>query len=443
LAHNQSLFLQFQPNGTSRVASSSGLQFLLGSIVLAAALASLSGGPVWAISVTVLGLLALSVLAHSTIAVNACLLLALPYACGTYVGALLGVTFYPRPPLMVYEAAAVEQSLSLLIVAAVACMTGISKYFQYNLQRATKDMLDHALHGESSKRISTLAKVVAVGLGLHDLGFVVLNFSAITSSGRHAFRDEFWVANGPFGIVIALMVSATLALDAANPSRRWQAMIPLVLMWLPTLLAGGRNYLSVTAISVAAVLFTVLETKRAKSALVAALILGIYGFAIVPTLWSENSLVWLNEWILPNSLFLPLFAGLYSLEGAGVTGFWQQSALLLPSGLRPTEIVTYSQLFQSLGFTNVGVGGSPWASLFADSRPQRLAYFSLGTLSVFLVSAVGSRVSPMLPALTIGLMAFWGRSSYWNTMFIIFYVIVISVLLARVARARKFDDAST
>ncbi|MUK02264.1 hypothetical protein GM708_10200 [Vibrio cholerae] len=410
-----------------------GRTFFAGLICLVAALLSLQSSAMVAIPGTIIGLLALSSVARATVAVNMCLLLSVPYACGSYIGATLDITFFPRPPIGLYERAAVEQTSSLLVAASVSAMLGISAYFQRSLSAATKRLLRNPAGDPSSNLAFKSAVGIALILGIHDLYFVATNLQAVLSSTRHSFRDEFWAASGPFGIVLALTVSATLAVNAARPESRVKALLPLAILWVPTLLAGGRNYLSVAAISVAAVFFIV-TTFRQRIILTLALFLGIYGFAIVPTLWSENKLVWLNEWILPNSLYLPLYSRLYDLQGVGVTTFWEQSALLLPSGLRPNTVVTYSQRFEALGFTNVGVGGNPWADFFHEDAASRILAFVTGTLVVFLVAAFGSRISPMVPALTVGIMCFWGRSSFWNTMFIVVYVILLTLVIRIVAR---------
>lgn len=394
-----------------------------------------------AICTSVLGIVLLTIISRSTTAVNCCLLAAMPYAIGSYIGAGLGVSFYPWPGLSGYEAAAVEQSVSLLFTASVGAFSGVSQYFQRTLQSAA--ILFHDVSRYSGLRNSfVVAQLAAVVVGLHDLSFVATNLGAIVSSTRHTFSSSLWVGNGPFGIVLALAISAVLVLAIiSSPKSRAAFVVPFILLWVPTLLAGARNYFSVLIVAAFAVLFVRLTSLRYRLGLACILLIGFIGFLAVPTFWSDNPLVWLNEWILPNSLFLPLLYNHFTPEAIGVTDFWRQIALFLPSPLRPYDVHTYSEVFDALDVTGVGVGGNPWADFYLPVLFMRLIAFAVGTLSLFLLASLASRITPIIPVLTVGLMAFWGRSSYWNTAFLIIYLtIVVAAFVRPGTKTDGFND---
>ena len=167
---------------------------------------------------------------------------------------------------------------------------------------------------------------------------------------------------------------------------------------------------------------------------------GVWIFTIVPTLWSENDLVWLNEWIMPNSLFLSAYFGYLDPEAVGASSFIEQSAFLLPSWLRPNEVHPFSNVFESLGVTNVGVGGNPWADFYFSGAWLPFV-FAIATLLFFCVGILGTRLTPVAPLIVIGVMAFWGRSSFWNVMFIVVYGIIMSTLVMPRSGVRRILTA--
>lgn len=415
--------------GDARKESNPFREFFWGAVALGVALMALWQESAWTAMVCSLaGLISLSLLVRRSIIVNMCLLATLPYAVGSFFGYLSGITYYPRPSYADYTHAAIAQSSSLLLTASIGILTGVSQRFQEAARAAVQNALYADVLPKAGGKIFTTSLVAAVVIGVHDLLFVGFNFSTLVAATRHTYSSQLWVASSPAGVVFALVLSVVLLYGALRDGGQKRYVFGFIIIWLPTLLAGGRNYLSVTLVAAVAIMLLSRRSGRVKALIVSALLCGVWLFTVVPTLWSENKLVWLNEWIMPNSLFLSAYYGYISPEAVGVTSFVGQSALMLPASLRPYEVFTFSAVFQDLGVTNVGVGGNPWAD-FASMDSLVPWMFAVATLVFFAIGAFGARLSPVPPLIVIGLMAFWGRSSFWTTMFLVVYTIVISAIL--------------
>ncbi|WP_178997468.1 hypothetical protein [Paenarthrobacter nitroguajacolicus] len=365
-------------------------------------------------------------------------LLNYPYALGAYVGALNGVTFFPRPPISSYEAVAHEQTLMLLVAFGLSLVFGIAQSFQKALAEGWAVFSKAGRNSVNSvhKRIQI---VLWAGLlvGLHDAAFLATNLGAVLSSGRHSFKQEFWVGNGLLGIVLALVVGIVLVSVSITVSTyRFKALIVLGMFWGPSLIAGSRNYFSVLMVTALCAAFFTIKSGRQKLWLTLAAIIGISAFTWLPTLWTTNDLVGFNEWILPTSSLLPLSLGLYTAESLGATSIFHQWVLLLPGPFRPYPVTLYADEFAERKFTNVGVAGNPWSDSYDPDLFVRVAIFAVAFISVFLIAGLLRRVHIFMPFMAFGLMAFWGRSVFWNVVVILIY----SAILLRLLIPMKSND---
>lgn len=411
-------------------------EFVWGVAALGVALMALTQDDVRVAMVSSLGgLIFLSLLVRRSIIVNMCLLATLPYAVGSFFGYLSDITYYPRPTYADYSDAATVQASSLLLTGALGIMTGVSQRFQEAAREATQNALYRDVMAKNADKVFTVSWLIALVIGIHDLIFVGFNFSILVEATRHTYSSQLWVASSPAGVVMALVLSVVLFYASLRNGGQKRYLSGFAIMWLPTLLAGGRNYLSVALVAAVAILLLSRRSGRIKAVIVSALVCGVWFFTVVPTLWSENKLVWLNEWIMPNSLFLSAYYGYLDPQAVGATSFAGQAALMLPAALRPYEVATFSAIFQDLGVTNVGVGGNPWAD-FASAETAVPWMFAAATLVFFVIGAFGAKFSPVPPLVVVGLMAFWGRSSFWTTMFLVVYTIVVSAILLPWARKR-------
>ena len=366
-------------------------------------------------------------------------LLNYPYALGAYLGALGGITFYPRPPLSNYAVVAQEQTLSLLIAFGVCLLLGIAQLFHQAAVRGWKQFHAYAAGGvEGNTRRLMLVLSIACIVGLHDAAFLLGNLGSILNSGRHTFTKEFWVGNGPFGIVLALVVGIVLISAVfSNRKYRWISIVVLLIFWAPTLVAGSRNYFSVLVVGALYAAFLALKNGRSRAIVGALSAVGAIGFSLLPTLWTTNDLVGFNEWILPTSSYLPLALGLFTVEGIGATPMADQWALLLPGPLRPFPVNLYAEVFAEGKFTNVGVAGNPWADAYDQDGFLRTAVFVMTFVFIFLLAVVLRKVHPLLPFLAFGLMAFWGRSVFWNVAVVLVYAALMLRICIPVKEIRK------
>ncbi|MFJ6158857.1 hypothetical protein ACIQF8_17035 [Pseudarthrobacter sp. NPDC092184] len=350
-----------------------------------------------------------------------------PYAQGAYIAAQNGITFFPRPPLSSYEFVAHEQTLTLFFALGISLLSGVAQAFQRAAASGWQNFQSFGLEGVASMgKNLALVFAVAIIVGLHDATFLVANLGAVLSSGRHTFRDEFWVGNGPFGIVLALVIGLILLLTAIGIQRyRVQAAIALAIFWMPSLVAGSRNYFSVLMLGALCAALFAIKSRSNRSLVLLGAATGIAAFAWLPTLWSSNDLVGFNEWILPTSSYLPLALGLFTVEGLGATPMAHQWALLLPGPLRPFSVHLYAEAFADSKFTNVGVAGNPWSDAYDPHLMSRVLVFALAFVGIFLLASILRRVHAVIPFLAFGLMAFWGRSVFWNTAVILVYAAVM------------------
>jgi hypothetical protein len=163
---------------------------------------------------------------------------------------------------------------------------------------------------------------------------------------------------------------------------------------------------------------------------------GIGAFVWLPALWSSNEMVGFNEWILPTSSFLPLALGLFTVESLGATPLAHQWALLLPGPLRPFPVNLYAEAFADRKFTNVGVAGNPWSDAYDPNLVLRVLVFVLTFVGVFLLVIVLRKFHPIMPFMAFGLMAFWGRSVFWNIAVVLVYSTLLLRLLLPIRPAR-------
>ncbi|MEE2528234.1 hypothetical protein V1639_04200 [Pseudarthrobacter sp. J75] len=361
-----------------------------------------------------------------------------PYAMGAFLGAKNGITFFPRPALSVYESVAHEQTLTLFSAFGITMALGVAQCFQ-NALAAGWAWLTASRVGAVDVLRGRFGLVFSIALlvGLHDAVFLVLNLGAVVNSSRHSFRQEFWVGNGPLGIGLALVVGLILIVLAIGAREyRGRSVFGMILFWTPSLIAGSRNYFSVLMLAALCAAFFAISNWKVKTSVAVVAILGISGFTLLPGLWSDNDLVGFNEWILPTSSYLPLVGGMYTIESIGATPLLHQWALLLPSPLRPFQVELYAEVFAQARFTNVGVAGNPWADSFDAELSSRVAVFTLTFGGVFLLAVGARKIHPLVPYLAFGLMAFWGRSVFWNTA----VVIVYAALLLRLLLPLRFNS---
>ena len=226
-----------------------------GVAALGVALISLTQDDVWVAMLSSLGgLICLSLLVRRSIIVNMCLLATLPYAVGSFFGYLSDITYYPRPTYADYSAAATVQASSLLLTGALGIMTGVSQRFQEAARIATQKVLYDDAMARNAGKVFTISWLIALVVGIHDLIFVGFNFSILVEATRHTYSSQLWVASSPAGVVIALVLSVVLLCASLKNGGQKRYLSGFAIMWFPTLLAGGRNYLSVTLVTAVAIL---------------------------------------------------------------------------------------------------------------------------------------------------------------------------------------------
>jgi hypothetical protein len=365
-------------------------------------------------------------------------LLNYPYALGAYVAARNGITFFPRPPLTSYEYVAHEQTLVLFVAFGATLFFGVARAFQNAATSGWNEFRQAGIASVGSvHRRFWMVFTIALVVGFHDAAFLAFNFGAVLSSGRHNFRDEFWVGNGPFGIVLALVVGLVLVVLAIETSQfRTRSLVALGIFWLPSLVAGSRNYFSVLMLGALCAAFFAIRKRQIKIWIGMGAAGGIGAFVWLPALWSSNEMVGFNEWILPTSSFLPLALGLFTVESLGATPLAHQWALLLPGPLRPFPVNLYAEAFADRKFTNVGVAGNPWSDAYDPNLVLRVLVFVLTFVGVFLLVIVLRKFHPIMPFMAFGLMAFWGRSVFWNIAVVLVYSTLLLRLLLPIRPAR-------
>lgn len=408
---------------------------LWGPALALAAIAVLRLGPELAIPIAVGLLVASAIKAPRNRLVLILLGLATPYALGAYLGALQGIRFFPRPNLEGYWYTSREQLAGLLLAGGLCVMSGIAAGFQRAVVAAVDNIKEN-----SRRQVYVFVQLVSAAVALHDFAIVIANPSALTGGGRHGLSDQFVAGWGPQGIVATLVLSASLAADAFVARTAPRRSVALFLaMWLPSVVAGDRNYFSVSAV-MASVLYFRTHPNRTNGVTIAlTLVAAVIGFTALPTLWSTNDRVWMNEWILPNSIYLPMALGVFSRDALGVTPLLQQWPMLLPQQLRAEPITNLATTFADMKVTGVAVGGNPWADLFVIGQEwQRVLAFAAGTTVILLIATLAAKLSPIAPLLTFGVMCFWGRSVFWGTVVIIVWGTIVSLpLYARPHFARR------
>lgn len=386
-----------------------GLLFLVAAVLVS------QSGPTLGLTATVLMFVVGLAKAPAYRLTLAVLTAALPYAAGAYVGARLGIRFYPMPPLNGYWVTSREQLTGLLLAAAFAILTGVGIAFQRAFMRSLEVLRERP--GRGGYR---LLRVAALLIAAHDAAVVLPNLGSLFAGGRHAYSADFVAGSGPLGIIITLSVSMMMVSDALVAKHAPKASaFALALMWLPSVAAGDRNYFSVAVIGWAAVYFSTSRNRPRKRLLAVAIGAAIVGFTLLPTLWSTNKMIGLNEWILPNSIFLPMALGVFGRDSLPVTPLSDQWQLLLPSSLRSEPITVLSNVFADLQVTGVSVGGNPWADLFLEDQTARIILFAALTTAIFLLGAALSKVSRIAPLLTFAVMMFWGRNLFWGTVVLV------------------------
>lgn len=410
-------------------------QRLGATVFLAAALIVSRSSAETAILAAVAAFIVGIVLLSSARVVLTALTLTLPYALGAYVGAIHEIRFYPRPVLEGYWIATREQLIGLLLAAAIAVGSGAASVVQRRFVSAVHNLSTRFLPA----RARSAARTVAILAGLWDLSVVVRNLSV--ASTRHALDDKFVIGHGgPFGIILALSVTLLLGADILGKGLECgSSAVALLLFWLPNVAVGNRNYFSVSVVGLTAVYVAQNRTRIRKTLVLAVVAFSAYGFSILPALFSANERVGWNEWILPNSIYIPMRLGLFDRRDLGVTDLLQQWQLLIPvHALRTERVTVISQAFADLKVTNVSVGGSPWADTFLSDAGARILLFAVVTNAMFLLGAYLGRWNCYLPVLTFGLMCFWGRSLVWNTVFLLCWFFLLTLPLVQpMGRTRR------
>lgn len=355
------------------------------------------------------------------------MLATLPYVVGPPLAARAGIVYYPRPGIEIYDAAAREQLIGLLLVVGLATATGLSQSFQRAFVLATARWRNDP----PRPRLMAVVRISAFAIALVDLLVVLTNLGEAWGT-RHSLADRLIVGNGPLGIILSLSLSLALVLNSFVAGKHRVLDVSLVAaMWLPTLIAGARNYLSVVLVVIVILIWTRLRSVSAKVLVVLAALFVIGALVVLPSIWSDNPIVSLNEWILPNSIFLGLYTGQFTAVEIGAGSFWAQWQLLLPGGLRSENVLPLADAFQQLGVTNVGVGGNPWGDTFVSTEWVRVLLFVLATCAVFALGVVLSRLSPIAVLVAFGLVVFWGRSSVWGDIAIIVGTTLVTAVLSR------------
>lgn len=345
-----------------------------------------------------------------------------PYATGAWLAAREGIVFYPRPPLTTYSEAAVEQVALLALAAAFALLTGMARKFS-KVARESALNFRNVRFGNGAV---VVAAAVSSVLALHDLSILAPRLSELTSASRHSFNEQLWVGVGTLSTVVLYSASIILGHHfASEPKRRWPLLLILISLWAPLMLRGSRYFLSVLAISVVILGMYAIRSAAIKVALSSFLVVGgVFAF-FVPYLWSGRSVIGFNEWILPQSLYLPLYTGAIVPSSFGVDSLWAQWVLLLPSEFRPYTVTTVVDVLTSLEVVNVGVGGNPWAEVFSPDLSLRSLGFVISSLALVLVAIVAAKLAPSTLFLFCGLFFFWGRSLFWPTVVMLIGVSVL------------------
>jgi hypothetical protein len=288
-----------------------------------------------------------------------------------------------------------------------------------------------------------MVRVVALLIAIHDAAVILPNLESVLDGGRHTYSSDFVAGGGPWGIIFTLSVSMLMVADAlvAKNAPRASALA-FAAMWLPSVAAGDRNYFSVAVLGWAAVYFMTSENGAHKRIAAAAIPAAVVGFTLLPTLWSSNKMIGLNEWILPNSIFLPMALGVFGRDSLAVTPLARQWELLLPSALRSEPVSVLSNVFANLKVTGVSVGGNPWADLFVTGQLSRILLFATLTNAILLLAACLSRVSRITPLLTFAVMMFWGRNLFWGTVVIVAWSALATAPLFLV-RLRACDEITS
>lgn len=356
------------------------------------------------------------------------LIAAVPYALGAYLGALSGIRFYPSPPLANYWEASRDQLTALLVCAGIGVAIGVAR----GIHLAACSAIERFRHLKLHRGALTAVQTIALTAGLWDLFHVSMNYTLILSSNRHVINDSLVIGAGTLGIVLVLTISGMLSIDAlVSKVRPKLSLALLLLMWAPSLASGTRAYASMAAATALLIFIIAAQSKIARTAAITGAGVAVAGFTALPSLWSDNELIGYNEWILPNSLYIPQREGVFSVDATNITPLLEQWPLLLPSSLRPYPVHPITDFFTELGVTNVSVGGNPWAETYLSGTWQSALFFSGTTLVILAVTLMVSRASPLTLLVVFGLMMFWGRSTFWGTLVLIPLIALLAYLFTR------------
>lgn len=397
------------------------------SPTMAAAIIVMHASPSVGITVALAGVaVTLAAASDARIPVVVCAA-SLPYALGAYFGALDGIRFFPFPTIEGYWIASQEQLAGVLVTISVLVGTGLGARFQ----RAFTTSVASVRYDSSRRTLIRTAHVYAIVVGVVDMSTVIRNPGLAFGGGRHQMGGQFLVGGGALRITLAFVVSMLLGIVAISEVRRrtW-AGSALLMMWLPVVLVGGRNRFSAVVAVLVVVLVLSHRSVIIRVRILAGLGLGVLALTNLPRLWSTNPRVGWNEWIMPNTSWLPMALGRFTRDDLGITPIHEQWQLLLPRQLRTETMVTLAPTFEELGVTNVGIGGNPWADLFVSGGPvSRVAVFALGTAAVFALGSVLSHLSWIAPLQTVAFMTFWGRSEFWGVIVMIVATTAVAIIL--------------
>lgn len=354
-----------------------------------------------------------------------------PYAMGPYLGSSLGIRFAPILEEHLYLEIAGYQLAGVLLIAVVMLnVPAIS---------ALNGYLKMAFRTEFSQAPGITLRVARMYLGLVGAVNLIIAIRGSLSSGqllRHQLSEQFILNSGAIGNALSLCISVLVLRSAFSSQGNRLDWWCLVLFWLPDILAGDRQYLALMVLS--GLVFAYQARQGNLKSQIRVLSVGLSALVLVLSsvfLWTTDSTIALNEWILPSHFMTMLFPQWQTLASLGVNSVWEQWPLLLPKTLRPYEVNTLSEITLNLRLVNVDVGGSPWAETFVgEAALSALTLVSMAVIVLLAASLVG-KSSPEGAVVSWLLLLLWGRSFAWGMVLTILLVGVVIFALRRLLKS--------
>lgn len=358
----------------------------------------------------------------------------LPYAVAAYVAALENVVYYPRLSVNEYWVATRQQLSGLSILLAVSLASGLGKHFGAAVRESAVNLSPRP--GIPQYLCVAFAMIV----GMHDLSILLRNRGSLFLGGRHTVSQGYWFLHGSMGLVIGIVVTVALVFGSFDPKTRKSSVTSVIVLWMPSILVGERNY-AVLCLVVAGLIYLFREKNfRRRRYVIGIAVAGIVGLVLLPTLWSENPMVAANEWILPNSIWVPLATGFSDVASYGATPWISQWPLLLPSSLRPWGVFTVADSFNSRGYVNVGVAANVWADVYPGNLWGGIMAFVGVSVFFMMLSLLFRRIGgSAAPLVCVGVMATWSRWGSWGAIFVLVYATAALLLLLSTGPVRSND----